>query len=116
MSTSHHITLDAHEQPLGRLASTVARYLRGKHLVSYRPDRLPGIHVTVRGVRNLRLTSRHAKRPVHRFSGYPGGLKTTTLTKTFQADPDAAFRRVVRRMLPDNRLRRRLLRFLHTTP
>lgn len=109
------IVLDATNQSLGRFASEVAKKLRGKHLVSFSPNKLPEVHIHVRNLRSIRLTVKQAKKPVHHFSGYPGGLKTTELGKSFAADPERAFRRVVRRMLPDNRLRTKLLRFLHIT-
>lgn len=111
-----HVRLDAAGQPFGRLASTAARYLRGKHLLTFAPNRLPGVHVTVTNLSRARLGARPAARPVHHFSGYPGGLTTTSLGAAFATDADATFRRAVKRMLPANRLRQRLLRFLHTNP
>lgn len=107
------IRLDAANQSLGRLASTVARYLRGKHLVTFRPNALPLVQVMVANIGKLRITPRQAAQPVRHFSGYPGGLKTTTLGAAFARSPRWVFTRAVRRMLPDNKLRQRYLRFLH---
>lgn len=113
--SARHIFLDAEGQSLGRLASNVARTLRGKHRPDFTPNLLPGVHVTVKNLRKLRLGVRQLERPVRHFSGYPGGLKSDSFENVFRRNPDQAFRRVVRRMLPDNRLRQRMLRFLHTT-
>lgn len=107
------ITLDAQGASLGRLASDVARFLRGKHLPNFQPNRLPQVQVTVKNLRLLRLTPKQRSRPVRHFSGYPGGLKVTSFGESFTKSPAIAFRRVVRRMLPDNRLRQSLLRSLH---
>lgn len=106
------ITLDASHQSLGRFASTVAHYLRGKHRPGFSRERLPMVRVRVTNIRRLALGPRQRQRPIHHFSGYPGGLSTTSFAESFQRDPDRTFRRVVRRMLPANRRRRQVLRFL----
>lgn len=107
------IRLDATDQSLGRLASTVARHLRGKHLITFRPNALPLVHVWVSNISKLRVTPRQQAQPIRHFSGYPGGLKTTTFGAAFARNPRWVFIRAVRRMLPDNTLRQRYLRFLH---
>ncbi len=108
------IILDATGHQLGRLASDVAKFLRGKHRADFTPNKLPLVHVTVKNLRRIGLTPKKLARPVRHFSGYPGGLRTETFAQAFQRNPERAFRRVVQRMLPDNKLRQRLLRFLHT--
>lgn len=106
------IILDATNRPIGRLASVVATYLRGKNLATYTPNILPRVQVRVTNLRQVHLSAQRAVQPVFHFSGYPGGLKKDVFLRAFRRNPVAVFRNVVRRMLPDNRSRKRLLRFL----
>lgn len=106
------IVLDATHRPIGRLASVVATYLRGKHLATYTPRQLPQVRVRVTNLGKVHLSARRGAQPVFRFSGYPGGLKKGVFSNAFARHPVVVFRNVVRRMLPDNRSRKRLLRFL----
>ncbi|MDP3986235.1 MAG: 50S ribosomal protein L13 [Candidatus Veblenbacteria bacterium] len=107
------VIIDAQGQSLGRVASLVAITLRGKLLPTFRPNIEPGIQVEVVNVGKLRFTgSKLDTKSYHRFSGYPGGLKTTSLRQEFTRNPLRLFRRAVEHMLPKNRLSPRLMKNL----
>ena len=107
------VTIDAQGQSLGRVASLVAITLRGKLLPTFQPNVEPGIQVEVVNVGKLRFTgSKLDAKSYHRFSGYPGGLKTTSLRQEFPRNPLRLFRRAVEHMLPKNRLSSRLIKNL----
>ncbi|UCD56709.1 MAG: 50S ribosomal protein L13 [Candidatus Hydrogenedentota bacterium] len=105
--------IDAEGKVLGRLASEVARLLRGKHRPQYSPHRHLGDHVIVINAGKVRVTG---KKPVQklyrRHSGYPGGLKTTTYKDMQERFPERVIRMAVKGMLPRNRLGRAMARKL----
>jgi len=99
--------VDADGQVLGRLAAQVARILRGKHKPIYAPHVDTGDHVIIINADKVVLTAGKAERKlVHRHSGFPGGIKTTTYAHLLAKRPEEAVRRTVRGMLPKNRLGR----------
>lgn len=105
--------IDADGMVLGRLATEVARILRGKHKPIFAPHLDTGDHVVVINADKVVLTSNKAdKVHVHRHSGYPGGLKTQTYGQLLATKPEEGVRRAVRGMLPKNRLGRQMLRKL----
>jgi large subunit ribosomal protein L13 len=105
--------VDAEGMVLGRLATEVARLLRGKHKPTYTPHLDTGDHVIVVNADKVVLTSDKAdKALVHRHSGYPGGLRTQTYGDLLARKPEEAVRRAVRGMLPKNRLGRHMIRKL----
>ncbi len=105
--------VDAEGMVLGRLATEVARVLRGKHKPTFAPHLDTGDHVIVINAAKVVLTSDKAeKKTVYRHSGYPGGLKATRYSDFLATKPEEAVRRAVRGMLPKNRLGRAMLRKL----
>ena len=95
---------------LGRLATEVARLLRGKHKPIYTPNLDTGDHVIIINADKVVLTSDKADRKVlYRHSGYPGGLHTQTYGQALARRPAEAVRRTVRGMVPKNRLGRQQL-------
>lgn len=99
------IVLNAAEYSFGRLASRAAFYLQGKHVATYRPNVLGGTQVIVKNLHQIRFSGTKLDTSVvHRYSGYPGGIKTETLRRSFERSPEAMLRRAVLRMLPKNRL------------
>lgn len=105
--------VDADGLVLGRLATEVARILRGKHKPTYAPHIDTGDHVIIVNADKVVLTSGKAdKKLVHRHSGYPGGLRTRTYADLLAQRPEEAVRRTVRGMLPKTRLGRAQLRKL----
>ena len=107
------IIVDADGKSLGRVATQVANQLRGKNSVNFAPNVVPAVEVHVTNVAKLRFTGTKLDVTVfHHFSGYPGGLKTTTLRQEFTKDPIGLVRHAVRGMLPKNRLNSQFLRHL----
>ncbi len=107
---SNSIVIDAAGRSLGRVASEAAIKLRGKHLSSFYPNKVPDLEVKVINVDKIRLLgSKATSKQYYRFSGYPGGLKQTTLGYEFAKNPAKLFRSVVQHMLPKNKLNRVLL-------
>jgi len=102
--------VDADGLVLGRVATEVARLLRGKHKPIYSPHVDTGDHVIVVNADKIVLTADKAqKKIVHRHSGYPGGLKRQTYADLLAKKPSEAVRQSVRGMLPKNRLGRQML-------
>ena len=109
--------VDAERKVLGRLASEVARILRGKHKPVYTPHVDTGDHVIVINAEKVHLTGKKLDGKVYyRHSGYPGGLKSITAGKLMQQDPRRVIERAVRGMLPKNRLGRSMFRKLRVYP
>ncbi len=102
--------VDAEDLVLGRLATEVARILRGKHKPTFAPHIDTGDHVIVINAEKVVLTSNKAdQKLVYRHSGYPGGLKSRTFAEALALKPEEGVRRAVRGMLPKNRLGRQML-------
>lgn len=105
--------VDAEGLVLGRVATEVARILRGKHKAIFAPHVDTGDHVIIVNAAKVVLSSGKAdKKLVHRHSGYPGGLTTSTYAQELATKPAEALRRSVRGMLPKNRLGRQQLKKL----
>lgn len=105
--------VDADQAQLGRLASEVARLLRGKHKPIYSPHVDTGDHViVVNAERVVMLGGRAEKHVLYRHTGYPGGLKSQTHAELLATKPDEAVRRAVRGMLPKGTLGRQMLKKL----
>lgn len=105
--------VDADGLTLGRLATEVARVLRGKHKPTFTPHLDTGDHVIIVNASKVVLTSGKAdKKMVHRHTGYPGGIRSTTYADELDRKPADAVRRTVRGMLPKTRLGRAQLKKL----
>ncbi len=105
--------VDADGLVLGRMASEVARVLRGKHKPIFAPHLDTGDHVVVVNAAKVVMTSdKAAKKFVHRHSGYPGGLRRQVYTDVLATKPDEAVRQAVKGMLPKGSLGREMLRKL----
>ena len=105
--------VDAEGKTLGRLASEVARILRGKHKPYYAPHLDCGDYVIVINAEKIHVTGRKLDNKIYyRHSGYPGGLKRMTLREMLQRRPTRVIRKAVWGMLPHNRLGRRMIKKL----
>jgi len=105
--------VDAEGVVLGRLATEVARVLRGKHKPIYAPHLDTGDHVIIVNADKVVLTSNKAgAKQVYTHSGYPGGIKAESYASLLDRKPEDALRRSVRGMLPKNRLGRQMLKKL----
>jgi large subunit ribosomal protein L13 len=105
--------VDAEGVVLGRLASTVASRLRGKHRPIYTPHVDTGDWVVVVNAEKIVLTGRKWDlKTYYRHSGYIGGLKSITARKLLQKRPEDLIRHAVKGMLPKNSLGRKLFKKL----
>jgi large subunit ribosomal protein L13 len=105
--------VDAEGLVLGRVATEVARLLRGKHKPIFAPHVDTGDHVIIVNADKIVLTAGKAeKKLVYRHSGYPGGLSHQTYANLLESKPAEAVRKSVRGMLPKNRLGRQMLKKL----
>lgn len=105
--------VDAEGLVLGRMASEVARVLRGKHKPTFAPHIDTGDHVIIVNADKVVLTGDKAgAKTVYRHSGYPGGLSSRSYADLLRVKPTEAVRRSVKGMLPKNRLGRSMIRKL----
>ena len=105
--------VDADGLVLGRMASEVARVLRGKHKPIFAPHLDTGDHVIVVNAARVVMTSDKADKKLrYRHSGYPGGLRQRSYADLLATRPEEVVRRAVRGMLPKGRLGRRMVRKL----
>lgn len=106
--------VDATDKVLGRLATEVARRLRGKHKPEYTPHLDTGDHVVVINANKVRVTGNKASDKIyHRHTGYPGGIKSETFEKMLTKSPELVIETAVKGMLPKNPLGRAMFSKLH---
>ncbi|HLW09633.1 MAG TPA: 50S ribosomal protein L13 [Fermentimonas sp.] len=99
------VEIDATGQTMGRLCSKVAKLLRGKYKASFTPHVDCGDNVIILNADKVVLTgNKWTDRKYYRYSGYPGGQKETTPAELLAKGPDRFFRKVVKGMLPKNKL------------
>ena len=104
------LVVDADGLVLGRLATEVARLLRGKHRPFFAPHLDTGDHVVVVNAAKVVLTSGKADdKFAYRHSGYPGGLHKESYAHMMDRAPEEVVRRAVRGMIPKNTLGRQQL-------
>ncbi|MEK7203762.1 MAG: 50S ribosomal protein L13 [Patescibacteria group bacterium] len=107
------IEIDASNQPLGRLASKIAQFLRGKQSPSFQPYILSKEKVMVSNAGKMKFTGRKMEqKKYYHYSGYPGGLKEKKMKDVFEKNPNEVLRRAVWGMLPKNRLRKEMIKNL----
>ena len=105
--------VDAEGQTLGRLASEVAKILRGKNKPIYTPHVDTGDHVIIVNADKINVTGKKLDQKIYRrHSGYVGGLKETTLRVMLDKKPADVFYHAVKGMLPKNVLGRQMLKKL----
>jgi len=99
------LLVDADGQTLGRLASEVAKLLRGKHKPSFTPHVDCGDNVIITNAAKIKLTGKkwEAKEYI-RYTGYPGGQRSLTAQELFDKSPSRLVERAVKGMLPKNKL------------
>ncbi|MEK7426838.1 MAG: 50S ribosomal protein L13 [Actinomycetota bacterium] len=109
--------VDAEGLILGRMCTEVARVLRGKHKPIFAPHIDTGDHVVIINAAKVVLTSGKAdSEMVHRYSGYPGGLKSESYGSLLGRKPADAIRLSVRGMLPKGPLGRQQIKKLKVYP
>src|SRR5579864_1283399 len=99
--------VDADGQTLGRLAARVARVLMGKENPKYTPFLDMGDHVVVINAAKVRVTGmKDEQKLYHRYTGYPGGLRTEEFRKRMQRKPESVVEAAIVGMLPHTKLGR----------
>jgi large subunit ribosomal protein L13 len=97
--------VDASGQTLGRLATRVANILSGKDSPRYTPFIDAGDHVIVINADKVRVTGMKANAKVyHRYTGYPGGLRSEEFTKRMQRKPEQVVQEAIQGMLPKSKM------------
>ncbi len=105
--------VDADGKTLGRLATTIAATLRGKHKAMYTPHIDTGDFVIVINAGKVRVTGdKDREKTYYRHSNFPGGLKSTTLREMRERHPERILEAAVKGMLPQTSLARQQLKKL----
>jgi large subunit ribosomal protein L13 len=105
--------VDASGKVLGRLASEIARRLKGKHKPEYTPNVDTGDYVIVVNAEKIVVTGKKTKDKLyHSYSGYQGGLKAASFEEKIKRVPGKVIEEAVRGMLPKNPLGRAMFRKL----
>ena len=104
------ILVDAKDKTLGRLASTLASRLRGKHRPEYTPNVDLGDYIVVINANKINVTGdKLNQKNYFKHSGYPGGIKSRSLDEVIKNSPEDAIRMAVKGMLPKNKLGKKML-------
>jgi large subunit ribosomal protein L13 len=102
--------VNAQGKVLGRLASEIAKVLRGKNKPIFTPNADAGDFVIVINARGLRLTGKKLQKKIYyRHTDHPGGIRERTAEEMLEEKPEDLMRLAVKGMLPKNRLSRRLV-------
>lgn len=105
--------IDAEDKTLGKIASEVASILRGKKKPIYTPHVDTGDYVIVINAEKVRVTGKKEEQKIYkRHSGYPGGLKETTLRELRAKKPEEIIRHAVKGMMPKGKLGRQMFKKL----
>ena len=108
------VVVDASDLSLGRLASGVAKLIRGKHKTNFTPHADCGDNVIVINAEKIQLTGGKWDDKLYiRHTGYPGGQRSLTAKEVFAKDPARLIEKSVKGMLPKNKLGNKLLTNLH---
>lgn len=98
--------IDASEQAVGRLASSIAIILRGKNKAEFQAHLDEGDIVEVINIAKVSFSGKKMlQKKYFSYSGYQGGLKTKRMSEVFSKDPGEVLRRAVKQMLPPTKLR-----------
>ena len=109
--------IDASDVVLGRLASQAAILLRGKHKPIYAPHLDTGDFVVVINAGKVAMTgNKAAQSRVHRHSGYPGGLTSTSYADVLATRPERIVEKAIKGMVPHNSLGRQMMSKLKVYP
>ncbi len=105
--------IDAEGKVVGRLATEIANMLRGKNKPDYTPHIDSGAVVEVINYDKVKFTgNKMTDKKYYKHSGYIGGMKVSTPKKKLETDPSFILRNAVYHMLPDNKLRDRMIKRL----
>ena len=105
--------VNAEGKTLGRIATEVARLLRGKHKPEFTPNADLGDFVVVVNAEKVKLMGKRAeKKEYFHYTGYPGGAKWERVQDLLRTHPDRVFEHAIKGMLPHNRLGRQIFKKL----
>ncbi|MBL1141437.1 MAG: 50S ribosomal protein L13 [Proteobacteria bacterium] len=105
--------IDATGKTLGRLATEVARRLRGKHKAEYTPHMDTGDYIVVINAKDIHVSgNKRTDKMYHHHTGYPGGLKSINFEKLLAKKPEQIIEKAVKGMLPKGPLGRDMYRKL----
>jgi len=105
--------IDAKNKVLGRVATTAANLLRGKHKVSFTPNQDAGDFVVIINASKVRFTGKKLEQKKYiRHTGYPGGLRSKTLKELIKENPTEPLKRATLGMIPANRLKKEIAKRL----
>ncbi len=109
--------VDASGKTLGRLATEIARRLRGKHKPEYTPHMDTGDYIVVINAKEIKVTGNKTTDKIYyRHTGFPGGLKSITFDKLLAKKPERIIEKAVKGMLPRGPLGREMYRKLKVYP
>ena len=109
--------VDVKDQIVGRIATYIAHYLRGKHKPQYTPHMACGDAIVVINASEVRLSGRKWKNKSYiRHTGYPGGQRVTPAHLLHEKHPTRVIEYAIKGMLPKNKLGSELFRNLHIYP
>ena len=110
LSQRRWFIVDAQGKVLGRMATEIAKVLRGKHKPIFTPNQDAGDFVIVVNARTIKLTGTKLEKKIYyRHTEYPGGIRERSASEMLEQKPEQLVRLAVRGMLPKNRLSRKLL-------
>ncbi len=102
--------IDGKNAIVGRLASIIAKIIRGKHKTTFTPHMDHGDFVVVKNIENIKFTGKKFEnKKYYRHTGYPGGIKETTPEKLHGKKPAESLKLAVQRMLPGGALGKKQL-------
>jgi len=105
--------IDATDKTLGRMATEIARRLRGKHKAEYTPHVDTGDYIVVVNAEKVRVTgNKPLDKMYYHHTGYPGGMKQASFSKMIETHPERVLEIAVKGMLPKNPLGRAMYRKL----
>ena len=110
----NHYVVDANGLVLGRMATEIAKLLRGKHKPTYTPNMDCGDDIIVINAEKVKLTGKkNANKTYYRHTGYPGGLKSQKVSNILEGkNPEKVVKLAIKRMIPNNPLGRKQLKNL----
>ena len=110
LSQRRWYVVDGQDKILGRMATEIARVLRGKHKPTFTPNQDAGDFVIVINARGVKLTGAKLQKKLYfRHTEFPGGIRERTAAEMLHIKPEEMVRLAVKGMLPKNRLSRKLV-------
>ena len=102
--------IDGNNAVVGRLATIIAKIIRGKHKTTFTPHMDHGDFVIVKNIENIRFTGKKLEnKKYYRHTGHPGGIKSTTPSFLMKKKPEEILKLAVKRMLPGGPLTKKQL-------